>query len=178
MTRAEEAAEEAGEEAVQEAVEEAGGQAEGERAAVLERLMGTGRENSASTVMFHSAIAARQGLSATETKTLDLLVQHGPLTAKDLAGHTGLAPASVTGLVDRLESKGYVRRAKHATDKRRVVIELDQEKLSGLAAFFDDWAKEIVALCEPFSVDELETVIRFLSATTELQRRTAARLAD
>src|SRR3954462_12111423 len=111
---------------------------ESERAETLRRLMDVGGAHSAVTVMFHSAVAAKQGLNATETKTLDLLQRLGPLTAKDLAELTGLAPASVTGLVDRLESKGFVRRVKHPTDKRRVVVELDNEKIAELAVFFDE----------------------------------------
>ncbi|MFE0134678.1 MarR family winged helix-turn-helix transcriptional regulator [Streptomyces sp. NPDC059037] len=148
------------------------------RADVLERLTAAGRENSAVTVMFHSAVAARQGLSATENKTLDLLERDGPLTAKELAERTTLAPASVTGLVDRLEGKGFVRRVKHPTDKRRVLIEIRREKLADLAAIFEDWKREVDELCEEFTVDELETVIRFLQGATERQRRATARLAE
>ncbi|MFF4352418.1 MarR family winged helix-turn-helix transcriptional regulator [Streptomyces sp. NPDC001530] len=153
------------------------GAADDRRAKTLEELMTVGRQHSGVTVMFHSAVAAKQGLSATESKTLDLLQRFGPLTAKDLAEHTGLAPASVTGLVDRLEGKGFVRRVKHPTDKRRVVIELNQEKLAELAVFFDDWARDVVEACEAFSTDELETVIRFLSVMSEQQRKAAARLS-
>ncbi|WP_432176598.1 MarR family winged helix-turn-helix transcriptional regulator [Streptomyces sp. Tue6028] len=147
------------------------------RAQTLERLMTVGREHSGVTVMFHSAVAARQGLNATETKTLDLLQRFGPLTAKDLAGHTGLAPASVTGLIDRLEAKGFVRRVEHPTDKRRVVVELDDGKIAELAGFFEDWARDVVDACEEFSTDELDTVVRFLSVMSERQREAAARLA-
>ncbi|MEV8019466.1 MarR family transcriptional regulator [Streptomyces sp. NPDC086554] len=126
-----------------------GEDAKAERTGVQERLTSAGRENSAATVMFHSAVAARQGLSATESKTLDLLERGGPLTAKDLAERTTLAPASVTGLVDRLENKGFVRRK-----------------------------REVDELCEEFTVDELETVTRFLQGATERRRRATARLAE
>ncbi|MEU8027059.1 MarR family transcriptional regulator [Streptomyces sp. NPDC049099] len=146
------------------------------RSEALEQLMQVGRAHSAVTVMFHSAVAAKQGLNATETKTLDLLQRHGPLTAKDLAGLTGLAPASVTGLLDRLEDKGFVRRVRHPTDKRRVLVELNQDKLAELAAFFEDWARDVVEACEEFSTDELRTVIRFLSVMSERQHAAAARL--
>ncbi|MEV5547709.1 MarR family transcriptional regulator [Streptomyces sp. NPDC052309] len=151
---------------------------DGERAGVLRRLMAAGRANSAVTVMFHSAVAAKQGLNATEEKTLDYLERRGPLTAKDLAELTGLAPASVTGLVDRLEAKGFVRRVKHPTDKRRVLVELDQEKIAEFAVFFEDWARDVAAACEEFSTPELETVIRFLTVMTERQQRAAARLSE
>jgi MarR family len=53
----------------------------------------------AAAVMFHAALSARLGLSATEEKALDLLDRFGPLTARQLAERSGLAPASVTGLV-------------------------------------------------------------------------------
>jgi DNA-binding MarR family transcriptional regulator len=147
------------------------------RAKTLEQLMTVGREHSGVTVMFHAAVAAKQGLSATESKTLDLLERFGPLTAKDLAEHTGLAPASVTGLIDRLEAKGFVLRVKHPTDKRRVVVEPNREKIAELAVFFEAWARDIVEACEEFSTDELETVIRFLSVMGEQQRKAAARLS-
>ncbi|GGV18852.1 MarR family transcriptional regulator [Streptomyces filipinensis] len=149
---------------------------EAARSEVLGQLMTVGRAHSAVTVMFHSAVAAQQGLNATEEKTLDLLQRHGPLTAKELAELTGLAPASVTGLLDRLEDKGFVHRAKHPTDKRRVLVELDQDKLAELAVFFEDWARDIVEACEEFSTDELRTVIRFLSVMSERQHAAAARL--
>ncbi|AKJ13792.1 transcriptional regulator [Streptomyces incarnatus] len=146
------------------------------RSEALRQLMEVGRVHSGVTVMFHSAVAARQGLNATEEKTLDLLQRHGPLTAKDLAELTGLAPASVTGLLDRLETKAFVRRVKHPTDKRRVLVELNEDKLAELAGFFEDWARDIVEACEEFSTDELRTVIRFLSVMSERQRAAAARL--
>ncbi|MEW2045310.1 MarR family transcriptional regulator [Streptomyces sp. NBC_00377] len=153
-------------------------EADARRAAALDRLMAVGREHSAVTVMFHSAIAAKQGLNATEEKTLDFLQRQGPLTAKDLAELTGLAPASVTGLVDRLEAKGFVHRVKHPTDKRRVLVELNEAKLGELAVFFEAWARDIVAACEQFGTQELETVNRFLAVMTEAQRGATARLAQ
>lgn len=149
-----------------------------ERDGVLERVASAGRANSAAAVMFHSAVAARQGLGATESKTLDILERNGALTAKELAERTGLAPASVTGLVDRLESKGFVRRVKHPTDKRRVLIEVRHEKLADLAAIFEDWKLEVDELCGEFTTDELETVIRFLDGATARAHRAAARLSD
>ncbi|AOR34907.1 transcriptional regulator [Streptomyces fodineus] len=149
---------------------------EAARSEVLDQLMAVGRAHSGVTVMFHSAVAAKQGLNATEEKTLDFLQRQGPLTAKDLAELTGLAPASVTGLLDRLEAKGFVRRVKHPTDKRRVLVELNEDKIAELAEFFEDWARDVVEACEEFSTDELRTVIRFLSVMSERQRTAAARL--
>src|SRR5215831_3009908 len=82
----------------------------------LDALFTAGRESSAAAVMFHTALAARQGLSATEEKALDLLERDGPLTGRQLAQRSGLAPASVTNLVDRLEAKRFARRTRNPHD--------------------------------------------------------------
>ncbi|MCU7823439.1 MarR family winged helix-turn-helix transcriptional regulator [Kitasatospora sp. DSM 101779] len=148
------------------------------RDVVLARIYEAGRESSAVTVMFHSAIAEKAGLGATESKTLDLLQRSGPLTAKELAERSGLAPASVTGLVDRLERKGFVRRVQHPTDRRRVLVEHRPEALGRLAELFEDWGREVGELCNEFSTEELEVVARFLTGSTARQRAATARLTD
>src|SRR4029453_5139408 len=71
------------------------------RAELLDRLMTAGRAQSAATGLCHSTVAALQGLSATEEKALDLLDRFGPMTAGELAERSGLAPPSVTGLINR-----------------------------------------------------------------------------
>ena len=53
------------------------------------------------------ALAELSGLSPTEWKALDLIQRLGPMTAGVLARESGLAPASVTGLISRLERKGF-----------------------------------------------------------------------
>ena len=63
------------------------------RRQLLDALFQAGRELSAAAVMFHTALAARQGLTATEEKALDLLDRYGPLTGRQLAQRSALAPA-------------------------------------------------------------------------------------
>ena len=110
------------------------------RAELLEQLALAGRASSAATVMFHTAVAARQGLSASEEKALDLLERSGPLTAGELARRAGLAPASVTALVDRLERKGFARRIPNPGDGRSVLVEVDSERVyATVAPLFADW---------------------------------------
>ncbi|MFF8603051.1 MarR family winged helix-turn-helix transcriptional regulator [Streptomyces sp. NPDC015232] len=146
------------------------------RAEIVSALDTAGRDSSAASVAFHSAVAARYDLGASETKTLDLLERHGALTAKELAEHSGLAPASVTGLVDRLERKGFVRRVKHPTDKRRVLVEARPAKLAEFAPLMADWAREVHELYEEFTDEELLVVLRFLTGASARQREATRRL--
>jgi DNA-binding MarR family transcriptional regulator len=133
--------------------------------------------------MFHTALAESEGLSATEEKALDVLDRFGPLTAGDLGGRTGLAPASVTGLIDRLERKGFARRIADPADGRRVRVERNPAGVARLAPLFADFKAALDELYAGYSDGELETILRFLTeaarrqkeATERLVRRTARR---
>src|SRR5687767_13752894 len=97
---------------------------------ILEELALVGREHSDATVLFHSIIASQLDLHPTDYKALGMLERLGALSAGDIAKHTGLATASVTNLIDRLENKGFVRRVRDADDRRRVLIEPVRDRLS------------------------------------------------
>jgi DNA-binding MarR family transcriptional regulator len=149
----------------------------GRRAELLRELEAAGRAQSAATVMYHSALAARRGLSATEEKAIDLLDRFGPLTAGELARHAGLAPASVTGLVDRLERKGFARRLPHPRDGRSILVEVDRERvMASLAPLFADWFRSLDELWAGYTDEELELILRFLNEVAERQQQATARL--
>jgi DNA-binding MarR family transcriptional regulator len=151
----------------------------GRRAELLQQLETAGRASSVATVMFHTAVAARQGLNATEEKALDLLERSGPLTAGELARQTGLAPASVTGLVTRLERKGFARRVPNPDDRRSVLIEVDAERLyARVAPLFGDWVRSLQELYAGYTDEQLEVVLHFLTEAARRQQEATARLTD
>jgi DNA-binding MarR family transcriptional regulator len=132
--------------------------------------MEAGREQSNATVMFHSAVAARLGLSATDEKILDLLEREGPVTAGQLVERTRLAPSSITAAVDRLQRNGFVRRRPHAQDRRRVTVEMCSERLDEAQHLFADLAHRLQKLYSGYSDDELAAALRFTRDATAAQR--------
>ncbi|MFF1920995.1 MarR family winged helix-turn-helix transcriptional regulator [Streptomyces sp. NPDC058221] len=67
-------------------------------------------------------------LDRQEFDTLHKLAGRGGKAApSDLAADLDLAPASVTGRLDALERRGYVRRRPSTADRRRVDVELTDE---------------------------------------------------
>ncbi|HWD43776.1 MAG TPA: MarR family transcriptional regulator [Actinomycetota bacterium] len=149
------------------------------RAELLEQLALAGRASSAATVMFHTAVAARQGLSATEEKALDLLERSGPLTAGELARQSGLAPASVTALINRLEAKGFARRVQNPSDRRSVLVEVDAERLyATVAPLFADWVGSLLELYTGYTDEQLEVILHFLNEAARRQREATARLTE
>ncbi|WP_198654735.1 MarR family winged helix-turn-helix transcriptional regulator [Nocardia aurea] len=143
---------------------------------LLEALGEAGRDNSNAAVMYHTAMGERIGLGMTEEKALDLLQRLGPLTAGEISQHTGLAPASVSGLIDRLERKWLVRRVRDAKDRRRVIVEINFERLAGFAELFEPLVRGLAELYEGYTDEQLELVLDFLTRATATQRAATAML--
>jgi DNA-binding MarR family transcriptional regulator len=74
-------------------------------------------------VLHTNAIADKIGLSATEFEALDIISHHQPVSAGKLAIYCGLTTGAITGLVDRLEKAGFVKRKRDQIDRRRVLLE-------------------------------------------------------
>jgi DNA-binding MarR family transcriptional regulator len=62
------------------------------------------------------------GLSLARTKVLMRLREQGPTRQNALAAHFGLAPHSITDLVDALERLGLAERRPDATDRRAKLV--------------------------------------------------------
>src|ERR671910_2405316 len=81
------------------------------------------REMSTETIMFHQAVADELGLNITDHKCLDLIHRFGAMPAGRLAELTSLTTGAVTGMIDRLEKVGYVRRTNDPKDRRKTIVE-------------------------------------------------------
>jgi DNA-binding MarR family transcriptional regulator len=149
----------------------------GRRSELLEQLAMAGRASSVATVMYHTAVAAKLGLSASEEKALDLLERSGPLTAGELARQSGLAPASVTGLINRLEQKGFARRIQNPSDRRSILVEVDVERMyARVAPLFANWVRSLEELYAGYSDEQLEVILHFLTEAARRQQEATTRL--
>ena len=84
----------------------------------------------ARAVLYQDAVARTVGMSATELQCAGLLLDHGPATAGELAERAGLTSGgAITGVIDRLERSGFAHRSRDHTDRRRVVVTADRERL-------------------------------------------------
>ncbi|MET8339398.1 MarR family transcriptional regulator [Streptosporangium canum] len=146
------------------------------RERLLAALVEAGRKHGNTTVMFHTAVSARMGLGMTEEKTLDLLRRLGPLAAGEIAEHSGLTPASVSGLIDRLERKGFVRRIRDTEDRRRVIVEIRHDGIAGFGALFEDLVRGLEELYATYTDEQLELILDFLRRSAEVQRAATAGL--
>lgn len=121
--------------------------------------------------------ADRIGINATDLNCLNIVALTGRLTAGDLARQTGLSTASITGVLDRLEEGGFVRRVRDAHDRRRVIVELAYGPgLREVGSTFGPVVKAWRATAADYSDDELRLLLEFQGKVEEIIRSQLARL--
>ncbi len=128
-----------------------------------------GREFATAMVVFHEAVGRLLGLSAVERKCVDVLRRLGPVTAGTIGEHTGLTTGAVTGLMDRLEKAGYVRRERDPRDRRKVVVQLlPNEQMDALLdAAFGPFADDMTKIAAGYSEAERRVIADWIRRTTD-----------
>src|SRR5262245_39551156 len=124
------------------------------------------RRNQVLTQMLDEAATDWLGINVTDGRAIDVIDQHGRITAGDLAKELRLSTGAVTTLVDRLERAGYARRLPDPNDRRRVLIEVTPI-VHELSAQIYGGPADAIAWADQFTDDELATLERFHESSRE-----------
>jgi DNA-binding MarR family transcriptional regulator len=129
---------------------------------------------------FSRAAAARVGLTVTDMQVIESLASMGPMTAGQLAELTGLTTGAITGMLNRLEEAGIVRRERDAEDGRRVIVRLspDNERVRGIGPIFDPPGTAWEELIEGYDDDQIAFLVAFLRRANGLSEKELARLRE
>ncbi|MDQ4065966.1 MAG: MarR family transcriptional regulator [Thermoproteota archaeon] len=148
------------------------------REEVIQAIIEKRREMSTETIMFHQSVADVLGLHITDHKCLDLIRQYGAMPAGRLAELTGLTTGAVTGIIDRLEKAGYVRRANDPKDRRRTIIEPVRNKKweRKIKAIFIPFHQRMHKLLSSYSDSELAFLLDVLTKSIELTHEESKKL--
>ena len=120
------------------------------------------RDLSAELSLLNQRMSGHLDLKGTDLQCLDLIDSRGPLSPSSLARLAGLHPATMTGVIDRLERGGRVP----AGGRRRAdVLRL----ASGMNA-------EVAKICADYSSDDLDLIATFLRRTADAGRTAGAQL--
>jgi DNA-binding MarR family transcriptional regulator len=143
--------------------------------AVKESLRDLGTQLS----QLNHSVGTRLDLRATDLGCLDLISQHGPISPSALAKRAGLHPATMTGVLDRLERGGWIERDRDPSDRRGVVVQVARGRGpeilrlylvdSGMNAAMDD-------ICAGYDDEELQLLVGFLRRTADAGRAAAEKL--
>jgi DNA-binding MarR family transcriptional regulator len=121
--------------------------------------------------------AERIGINVTDLNCLNIVALSGSMTAGDLAKATGLTTASITGVLDRLEEGGFVRRERDPQDRRRVIVNLNAGPgLHEVARTFAPVVSAWRTTAAGYSDDDLRLLLEFQRRLEEIVREQLARL--
>jgi DNA-binding MarR family transcriptional regulator len=138
---------------------------------VLAKFGQLNRELSTMMVLFHSRIAEQMGLSGTDHKCLELVLRSDePITAGRIAQLSGLSTGAVTGVIDRLERRGLVRRVRDPHDRRKVLVEVADFDESQFAHFFQDAVDMSERVLARFTPEEWVVIERYSRALLEVHQ--------
>jgi DNA-binding MarR family transcriptional regulator len=127
--------------------------------------------------LFDSVVSERAGINRTDWRCLDILGTRGPMTAGQLAEAVRLTTGAVTGVLDRLESAGLVRRTRDVDDRRKVIVQLTDEVSRRGAPVYGPLIADAAAAHAVFDTAELETITRFIRIERALLARHTERVA-
>ncbi|HLS77931.1 MAG TPA: MarR family transcriptional regulator [Nocardia sp.] len=118
-------------------------------------------------VLGNERIAREFGLLVTDLQTLHLLVLREDVrTPKQLSLISGLPTSTVTRVLDRLESAGYLRRVPDPADRRRINIEVDGAATAPVIARYGQYTEILERANAEFTEAELDIVARYLERTS------------
>lgn len=122
---------------------------------------------------FVRAAAARMGVTVTDMQVIESLTSTGSMTAGQLAELTGLTTGAITGMINRLEEAGLVRRERDPEDARRVIVQLapDTDRVRGLGPTFDSigraWGDQIAQ----YDDEQITFLVDFLKRNNAVTRQ-------
>lgn len=110
------------------------------------------------------------GLRDVELKALDVLMRDGAMSAKALGQRLGIHPATMTGILDKLEKSGWVTRERSPEDRRVVLIEPVRERVGEIVRLFTGMNTMAVGLLDRYDDEKLEAIAGFLDAMVTMAK--------
>ena len=128
--------------------------------------------------LLNHQVGAHVGLNDVDLDCLDLINRQGPLSPSALAQRSGLHPATVTGILDRLERGGWVARERDPSDRRAVVVRARRDRNAELVRLYSGMNSSMNEICAGYGDAELEVLADFLRRTADAGRSATDKLAE
>jgi DNA-binding MarR family transcriptional regulator len=136
------------------------------------------RELSVQLTLLNHQVIAPLDFNDGDLPCLDLIARHGPLSPSALARRAGLHPATVTGVLDRLERGGWIVRERDPADRRAVTVRALRDRNTELIGRYSGMNSSMDEVCARYTDAELELIADFLRRTSQAGQHATGQLAD
>jgi DNA-binding MarR family transcriptional regulator len=127
---------------------------------------------------FDRDVARVMGTNETDLRCLEILIQSKSqdTTPRQVADRLGLTTGSVTTLLYRLETLGYIDRSPHPTDRRKLIVRATALAYQRAGELYGPLVADGQRLLARYSAEQLELVADFLTEADALQQEHLRRL--
>ena len=116
-------------------------------------------------------IAAEVGLNDVDLDCLEVLSREGPTSPGQLTRRLGIHPATMTGVLTRLEASGWILRSAHPTDRRASLLKIPAKREARLQARYASATKAVVEVMASRSDGDIAMLVMLLQELAARARR-------
>lgn len=138
------------------------------------------RELTVQLSLLNHHVGAHVELKDVDIDCLDLIGRHGPLSPSALARRAGLHPATMTGILDRLQRGGWIVRERDpvAADRRAVMVRALRDRGGELFRLYSGMNSSMDGILGDYSDAELAVIADFVRRTTAAGETATAELSE
>jgi DNA-binding MarR family transcriptional regulator len=122
-------------------------------------------------------VGSQLDLQDVDLDCFDIIDAEGPISPSALARRAGLHPATLTGILDRLERGGWIARERDPSDRRAVLVRVQRDRYADLMRLYQGMGRSMNKLLAGYSDSELDVIADFMRRTVDAGRQATEELA-
>jgi DNA-binding MarR family transcriptional regulator len=121
-------------------------------------------------------VGSQLDLQDVDLDCFDIIDAEGPISPSGLARRAGLHPATLTGILDRLERGGWIARERDPSDRRAVLVRVQRDRYADLMRLYQGMGRSMNKLLAGYSDSELDVIADFMRRTVDAGREATEEL--
>ncbi|WP_020518864.1 MarR family transcriptional regulator [Catelliglobosispora koreensis] len=136
------------------------------------------RELGLQLALLNFQVSNRLKLNPGDLNCLDIIGRHGPLSPSTLTRLSGMHPATMTGVLDRLEKAGWINRERDPNDRRAVLVSAVKGRGAEVLKLYSGMNTSVAAISASYSEAELAVLADFLQRCKDAAEEAIDELPD